>query len=279
VRGRKQQTNISHDQVNGNDWMRQERPQPTVVLLKELGKVSKCITNRRKQMGSPRQEDKSMQGMEDAARRAGEKAAEQTTRIGQAATDGTSRVGQAAAEAGEQMARASADLLKQNLETLQEAWRVGLETATSAMGRSTEQLGRTLGVSGDGEQQAREATQRSARNVQTVLHSGTAAAKVMGGMSREYFEMVRQQLEKNMARMSELWGCRTPQDFAAVQSDMMRETVETALESSRRVADMSLKMVEDTGKADQTRNGGLPAQRLAEAAMARRAAAPSRSLV
>jgi phasin family protein len=199
-------------------------------------------------MANPRQEDKSMPGMEDAARRAGERAAEQTTRVGQAAADQTSRVGQAAAEAGEQMARASADLLKQNVETLQEAWRVGLETARSAMGRSTEQLGRTLGVSGEGMQQATEATQRSAHNVQAVLYSGSAAAKVMSGMSREYFEMVRHQFEKNIGHMNQLWNCRTPQDFAAVQSDMVRETVETALESSRKIADMSLKMVDDAGK-------------------------------
>ena len=48
--------------------------------------------------------------------------------------------------------------------------------------------------------------------------------------------------------MNELWTCRTPQDFAAVQSDMVRETVETALESSRRIADMSLKMADETEK-------------------------------
>jgi phasin family protein len=199
-------------------------------------------------MANPRQEDKSTQGMEDAARRASDRAAEQTTRIGQAAADQTSRVGQAAAETGEQVARASADMLKQNVETLQNAWRFGLETATSAMGRTAEQLGRTLGVSGEGVQQATEATERSARNAQTLLYSGTAAARVMGGMSQEYFQMVRHQVEKNMDHMNELWACRTPQDFAAVQSDMVRETVETALESSRRIADMSLKMADETGK-------------------------------
>ena len=140
------------------------------------------------------------------------------------------------------------DLLKQSVETLQNVWRFGLEAATSAMGRSTEQFGRTLGVSGEGVQQATEATERSARNTQTLLYTGTAAARVMGEMSQEYFQMVRHQLEKNMDHMNELWTCRTPQDFAAVQSDMVRETVETALESSRRIADMSLKMADDTGK-------------------------------
>jgi len=51
-----------------------------------------------------------------------------------------------------------------------------------------------------------------------------------------------------MDHMNELWACRTPHDLAAIQSDMVRESVETALESSRRIAEMSLKMAEETGK-------------------------------
>jgi len=65
-------------------------------------------------MANPHHEEKSEQGMEDTARRVGEKAAEQTSHIGQAATDQTARAGQAAAEVGEEVARASANLLKQN---------------------------------------------------------------------------------------------------------------------------------------------------------------------
>jgi phasin family protein len=196
-------------------------------------------------MANPRQEEKSTQGMEEAARRAGERTAEQTSRLGQTAAEQTARVGQVAAEAGAEVARASASLVKQNAETLQNAWRFGLEMATSVMGRSTEQFGRTLGLSGEGVQKA---TERSARNTQTILYTGTAAAKVMGGISQEYLQMVRHQVEKNMGHMDELWACRTPQDFAVIQSDMVRETVETVLESSRRIADMSIKMADDAGK-------------------------------
>jgi phasin family protein len=123
--------------------------------------------------------------------------------------------------------------------------RFGLEAATSVMGRSTEQFGRTLGLSGEGVEQA---TERSARNAQTLLYTGTAAARAMDGMYREYFQMVRHQVEKSMDRMNQLWTCRTPQDFAAVQTDIVRETVETALESGRRIADMSHKMADETGK-------------------------------
>jgi phasin family protein len=67
-------------------------------------------------------------------------------------------------------------------------------------------------------------------------------------MSREYFALVRHQIESTINRMNELWACRTPQDVAAVQSEFLRETVETAVQSSRRMADMSLKAADDAAK-------------------------------
>ncbi|WP_424631761.1 TIGR01841 family phasin [Bradyrhizobium sp. SYSU BS000235] len=176
------------------------------------------------------------QRMEEAAQEAAhrvEQAAEQTTH---------------AAEAGQEVARASADMLKQNVETLQTTWRSGLEAATSVMGRSGEQFGRTLGLSGEDAEKSKRATEHSARNAQALLYSGTGAAKVMGGISQEYFQMVQHQAERSLEHINRLLTCRTPQDFVAAQSDIVRETVETSLESSRRMADMSLKMADETEK-------------------------------
>jgi len=187
-------------------------------------------------MANPR-DDKSTQNIEDTARHASERATEQTARMGQVA-----------AEAGDEVARAGAQLLQQNAETVQNAWRLGLDMATKVMGRSTEELGRTLGFSGNEAQQAQQATERSARNTETILYTSTAATRLMSGMSQEYFEFVRQQMEKSMERMNELWRCRTPQDLAAVQSDLLRETVGSVLQSSRKLADMSLKVAEDATK-------------------------------
>ena len=192
-------------------------------------------------MADPRQEDKSTRNVEETARRT----TEQTSRIGQAGAEQTTRIGQAAAEAGDEVARAGAHLLQQNAETLQNAWRLGLDTAAAVMGRSTDQLGRTLGLSGN---EAQQATERSVRNVESVLYTSTAATKLIGGMSQEYFEFVRHQIENSMNRVNELWRCRTPHDVAAVQSDLVRETVGSVLESGRRMADMSLKLADDAAK-------------------------------
>ena len=198
-------------------------------------------------MANPRPEDKSTHhpSSEDAARRASEKAAEQTSRFGQVAAEQTTRIGQAVADAEKEASLAGAALLKENTEAIQNAWRCGLDMTTAAMGRSTDQLSRTLGLSGD---EASSANERSARNAQTILYSTTTVTKVMSGMSREYFELVRHQMETSMERMNDLWRCRTPQDVAAVQTDLLRDALGSVLESSRRVADMSLKLADEAKK-------------------------------
>jgi phasin family protein len=196
-------------------------------------------------MANPRQEERSTQNMEDAARQTGERTAEQASRIAQSAAEQTARIGQATAQAGEEVARVGANLLKQNAETLQNTWRFGLDMTNAMMGRSTEQISRTLGLTG---QEAQQAAERSARNAQSILYSATTATKVMTGMSQEYFVLVRHQIEHGMERMNELWNCRTPQDLAAVQTDLLRDAVGSVLESSRRMADMSVKLAEDATK-------------------------------
>ena len=178
-----------------------------------------------------RQEEKSTQNPEDTIRRAGEQAVEQPRRIGLAA-----------AEATEEVAKTSATLFQQNAEFLRNTWRFGVDVATALVGRSTDQFGRTLGLSGS---EAQHATERSARNAETILYSATAVSKGLNGLSQEYFHLVRRQLETNMERANELWRCRTPHDVVAVQSDLVSDALGSFLESSRRMADMSLKLTED----------------------------------
>lgn len=184
-------------------------------------------------MANPRPEEKSAQNPEDTIRRAAERTAEQTRRIGLAA-----------AEAGEEVAQAGGHLLRQNAEMLQNTLRFGLDMSTAMMGRSTEQLGRTFGLTGD---EAQRAAERSVRNAEAIMYSTTAVAKGMNGASREYFDFVRQQIERTIDRMNELWRCRTPHDLAAVQTDLVRDTISSALDTSRRMADLSRKVADDAG--------------------------------
>ncbi|HZV03726.1 MAG TPA: phasin family protein [Gemmataceae bacterium] len=186
-------------------------------------------------MANPHKDETGAQRVDEKLRQAGEKTAEQTRQMGQTAID-----------AGQDAARAGVDLLQKNTETMQNTWRSGLDATTAVMGSSVaDQLGRTPGLSSD---DARQAAERSARNAEVILYSSGVVSKCMTEASREYFEFVRHQIENSMQRMSELWNCRTPQDFAALQSDLVRQSFEGALESGRRMADNSMKLADDAAK-------------------------------
>jgi phasin family protein len=182
-------------------------------------------------MANERQEEKFAQNVDDNARRATERAVEQTRRMGLVA-----------AETSEQVVKTGANLLQQNAEMLQNTWRFGVDVATAIVRRSADQVGQAVGVPGD---DAQEATKRSARNTESIFYSATAISKGMNDVSRECLELARHQIESSLNLTSELWRCRTPQDLAAVQTDLVRETLERALESSRRIADMSVKAADD----------------------------------
>ena len=186
-------------------------------------------------MANHRQEDKSSnQNAEETVRRAAERNTEQTRRLGVVA-----------GQVGEEAARASANILQEQAEMMQNAWRLGVDMASALMGRSTDQLGRTLGLSGN---EAQEAVERSAKNAESLLQSANAVTKGMNGISREYFDLARNQFQAHLDRMNQLWSCRSPQDFAAVQTDIIRDAVKSAFESGRRMADLSVRLADDAGK-------------------------------
>jgi phasin family protein len=185
-------------------------------------------------MANERREDQATKKIEETARQSAERTAEQARRIGETAS-----------RTSAELAQVSTTLFQQNAQALQNAMRFGLETMTAVMGRSADQFNRAMGLSGD---EAQQATERSARNAKSILHSTAATSQGLAGVSEEYFEFVRHQIECNIDCMNELWRCRTPHDVAAVQSDLVRHTMETALESSRRMADMSLKLADDATK-------------------------------
>jgi phasin family protein len=207
-------------------------------------------------MANPRQEDKSSQKIEESVRQTGERTGEQASRVGQTAfdtsgkmaeagTDASEKMGRAGADASNKVAQAGADLVQQNAQALQNAWRTGIDMFTTMMDRSKEQLDRSLGLSGN---EAQQATERTARNAEVILSSTTAASNAISGLSREYFELARHQMEKSMEQVQRFPACRTPQEFAAAHSDFVREMMAGAFESSRRLAEMSMKFTDDAAK-------------------------------
>ncbi len=151
-------------------------------------------------------------------------------KIRQSAAEKVRPVGQNAVIGSQEDTPLGSGLLRRNAETVQTAMRVGLDAATAAMGGSSNQLG----MAGS---QVQHATELTTRGAATILHSTTAAAESVNRMSQEYFAFVHHQIERNVQRMNQLCGCRSPQEVATVQAEFLRETMEDAMQSGWRMAD------------------------------------------
>src|SRR5262249_10365474 len=151
-------------------------------------------------------------------------AAEATRRAGEQAAEQLRQLERTAADAGEDATRIGAGVFRQNADVCRNGWMSSIDITTKMMQLSADQFGLAFGWSGN---DAQSAMQQSASNLEAVMQSTAAIGHGVSAMSLEWFQIVRERMESNIDRLNELWRCRTPQDWLTVQSELMRENVES----------------------------------------------------
>lgn len=201
-------------------------------------------------MANPRQDERNpAQSAQESIRRT-TAGAEDMRRNAEEAAQKTSETAtqfsRSALEAGERATRTGAEMMQQNAEVFRRMWQSGLEIASKMGGRSAEDFARVFGLSGD---EVRQANEQSSRNVDAIVESTTVLTQGIEGISREWFEFARKRIEHNLQRLNDFARCRSPQQLAAMQSEILRDNIEDLLHSSRRVAEISARLAEQaTGK-------------------------------
>ncbi len=157
----------------------------------------------------------------------------------------------------DEQARKNADAARAGVERLadfrqratDDAWKSmesGLDAASQEFQNASDQFARTLGFRGeDGERLARQ----SGQNVEVITKFGTVLTQACQDTSREWYGLAQKQLQRNLEGLSRLAHCRSVQDFAATQSGLVRENLQSMVEDSRLIAEISLKAVNDASKA------------------------------
>jgi hypothetical protein len=153
----------------------------------------------------------------------------------------TQQFAQTATDVGEGAVRAGTELLQRNSEMMQQMWEVGRNMASQLTGPSLNPLFRALETP---DEQAQKAAQQSARNMEAVLESSTVVTQEVQNISREWLEFAQSRFQQTLNSLNALGGCRTPQDAAAVQSELMRDNLEHFLQSARRTAEISARMAD-----------------------------------
>jgi hypothetical protein len=148
------------------------------------------------------------------------------------------QTGRMAADAGERVARAGSEAAR----AAQSSWRESSEAATRIAERSMEQFSKMWGVTGDN---ARETLQQSSGNLQAIMESTTVIVGGLQHLSGEWMQFAQNSIERNLSHLDQLQGCRSFQDFAAAQTQMFRDTVESVIHSARRNAEHTTRIAEE----------------------------------
>ena len=152
---------------------------------------------------------------------------------------------QISTDASERAARAGTQIFQRNVETIQEALQSSAEIAARLTERSADQFGRVFGISVD---EVHEATQKSSDNLDAIIQSSSVLAGVTQSMSHEWVNFTCERMEQNFNRFESLLHCRTPQDVAAFQTELLRDNLENFLKCARWIAEKYIQVADEATK-------------------------------
>ena len=147
-----------------------------------------------------------------------------------------------AAKASEQAMRVGLDIARRAAEAARE----NIKSAVQGFQRVTEQPTQAA------RPEAQELTRQSSENIGAVSQASTVLARGLQEASREWFGLARERLVKNIEAFGRLARCRSPQDLIVVQSDLARDNIQQAIETSRRVGQVSLRIAQEAAGILQT---------------------------
>ncbi len=170
-------------------------------------------------------------------------ASAEAARAASAATDAAARqakdnaraaeaVADKTADAHRAAAKANSEILRTQIETAQQAVRSGLEAGMRSFEGLTQNWTRAFGATAPNPDLA----DQSARNVQAVSLASTALARGAQDASRAWFDLTQKAVKTNLEAVGQLAGCRSMQEVFTLQSNLVRDSLQQAIESGEAIA-------------------------------------------
>jgi phasin family protein len=159
------------------------------------------------------------------------------------------RAAESRKKAATEATRAGADMARRGVETARQGMEAGLNSTVHTFQRVTDQFTQVLGVAGP---QAEELARRASQNIEAVSQASTVLTNGAQEISREWFDVMRARLAQNFEAMNRLAGCRSVQDLVTVQSEIVRDGLGEAVNSSRRIAEASIRVADEAARIIQS---------------------------
>lgn len=158
-------------------------------------------------------------------------------------------------ENGAAQASRMADIAKDNFDkagalqartadTAQQIMQIGVETVSRTAREFNDQLQRTMGV---GSEDGARFAEQARKNADAVSRCGTVMSHAMQEAWRSSVALAQKRWQRNLEGLKRLAGARNLQEFSMLQSEMMRESVQSLVEDTRTVTETSLRSLEEVG--------------------------------
>jgi phasin family protein len=127
----------------------------------------------------------------------------------------------------------------------QDAMRSGLNSASANAQRFTDQVSQAYGITGEGRE---ELTRQGSQNLEMVVQASAVLTRGVQDLSREWFSLTQERLQKNLDDFGALARCRSIPDVMAAQSTLMRDNLEQTIESTRRIAEVATRVANEASQ-------------------------------
>jgi hypothetical protein len=172
-------------------------------------------------MANPRQD----RSIESATEQAGNVTEQEATRAPRNVADFSERA-----------ARTNLDMFQSGMETARHVWESSAQLTSSFTRRTTDEFGRALGLAGEGTE---ETAQQASRNVSAIAQTSQALNEGVRKASDEWFKFARTRIERAFEHFDKAARSRTPQELVAIQTEAVRDTLESMLQATQRIAQVS----------------------------------------
>ncbi|MDB5465669.1 MAG: hypothetical protein JWQ46_431 [Phenylobacterium sp.] len=159
------------------------------------------------------------------------------------------------AEAGRAAAKANTEIFQTQIETAEQAMRSNVEAWARTYEGLTQNWKRALGVATPNPDLAEQAAQ----NVRAVSQATSVLARGAQDASRAWFELTQNAVRTNLETLSQVANCRSVQEVVTVQSNLLRNNLQQAMESGEAIARASSDAIRKATGAMQSQ--GQPATR------------------
>ena len=143
-------------------------------------------------------------------------------------------------------AKVAGEHIRDNAEKAQDAMRSGLNSVSDNTRRFTDQVTQAYGITGEGRE---ELTRQGAQSLEMMTQAGTMLTRGVQDLSREWFSLTQERLQKNVEDFGVLARCQSIPDFMMAQGNIMRHNLEQSIKGTRRIAEVATRVASEAGQA------------------------------